>query len=206
LDIHDLIPLAEALIFAADGPIKAERMAEALDVPLADIREAIEALEVDYAERPRGFFLQEVAGGYQLRTRPEYADYLRKLGRSRPFRFSRPALESLAIIAYRQPVTRSEIEYLRGVDSGSVLKTLLEKRLVRILGKKDVPGKPMIYGTTREFLELFGLPDLSSLPTLSEFSELAPDTETEALMESLPLLVDGEETGTQDGEAGTRDE
>lgn len=198
MDIHDLIPLAEALIFAADGPIKAERMAEALEIPLAEIKEAIEALEVDYAERPRGFFLQEVAGGYQLRTRPEYADYLRKLGRSRPFRFSRPALESLAIIAYRQPVTRSEIEYLRGVDSGSVLKTLLEKRLVRILGKKDVPGKPMIYGTTREFLELFGLPDLSSLPTLSEFSELAPDTETEALMESLPLLVDGEETGTRD--------
>ena len=200
MDIHDLIPLAEALIFAADGPIKAERMAEALDVPLADIREAIEALEMDYAERPRGFFLQEVAGGYQLRTRPEYADYLRKLGRSRPFRFSRPALESLAIIAYRQPVTRSEIEYLRGVDSGSVLKTLLEKRLVRILGKKDVPGKPMIYGTTREFLELFGLPDLSSLPTLSEFSELAPDTETEALMESLPFLVEGEENGRQETE------
>jgi len=200
LDIHDLIPLAEALIFAADGPIKAERMAEALDVPLADIRGAIEALEVDYAERPRGFFLQEVAGGYQLRTRPEYAEYLRKLGRSRPFRFSRPALESLAIIAYRQPVTRSEVEYLRGVDSGSVLKTLLEKRLVRILGKKDVPGKPMIYGTTREFLELFGLPDLSSLPTLTEFSELAPDTETEALMESLPLLVDGEEAGGQETE------
>jgi segregation and condensation protein B len=198
LDIHDLIPLVEALIFAADGPIKTERMAEALEIPLAEIKEAIEALEVDYAERPRGFFLQEVAGGYQLRTRPEYADYLRKLGRSRPFRFSRPALESLAIIAYRQPVTRSEIEYLRGVDSGSVLKTLLEKRLVRILGKKDVPGKPMIYGTTREFLELFGLPDLSSLPTLSEFSELAPDVETEALMESLPLLVDGEETGTRD--------
>ncbi len=198
MDIHDLIPLAEALIFAADGPIKAERMAEALDVPLTDVREAITALEVDYAERPRGFFLQEVAGGYQLRTRPEYADYLRKLGRSRPFRFSRPALESLAIVAYRQPVTRSEIEYLRGVDSGSVLKTLLEKHLVRILGKKDVPGKPMIYGTTREFLELFGLPDLSSLPTLSEFSELAPDAETEALMESLPLLVDGEESGPRD--------
>ncbi len=198
MDIHDLIPMAEALVFAADGPIKAERMAEALDVPLTDIREAIEALEVDYAERPRGFFLQEVAGGYQLRTRPEYADYLRKLGRSRPFRFSRPALESLAIIAYRQPVTRSEIEYLRGVDSGSVLKTLLEKHLVRILGKKDVPGKPMIYGTTKEFLELFGLPDLSSLPTLSEFSELAPDAETEGLMEDLPLLVDGEESGPRD--------
>lgn len=198
MDIHDLTPLVEALIFAADGPIRIERMAEVLDLPPADIREAVAALQADYAERRRGFFLQEVAGGYQLRTHPEYADFLRKLGRSRPFRFSRPAMESLAIIAYRQPITRAEIEYLRGVDSGSVIKTLLEKRLVRILGKKDVPGKPMIYGTTREFLELFGLPDLSSLPTLSEFSELAPDAETEALMETLPLLVDGEETGTRD--------
>ena len=121
-----------------------------------------------------------MAGGYQLRTRPEYADYLRRLGHSRPFKFSRPALETLAIIAYRQPVTRSEIEYLRGVDSGSVLKTLLEKRLLRILGKKDVPGKPMIYGTTREFLELFGLPDLSALPTLREFSELVPEQDNGA--------------------------
>jgi segregation and condensation protein B len=181
LDILELTPLVEALIFAADGPIKAERMAEALETDQDDIMSAIKALEEDYAEQPRGFFLQEVAGGYQLRTRPEYADFLRKLGHSRPFKFSRPALETLAIIAYRQPVTRSEIEYLRGVDSGSVLKTLLEKRLVRILGKKDVPGKPMIYGTTREFLELFGLPDLSSLPTLKEFSELLPSEEDAAV-------------------------
>jgi segregation and condensation protein B len=101
-------------------------------------------------------------------------------------------MESLAIIAYRQPVTRSEVEYLRGVDSGSVLRTLLEKRLVRILGKKDVPGKPMIYGTTREFLELFGLPDLAALPTLREFSELAPDEENEAVMADLPLLEGGD--------------
>jgi segregation and condensation protein B len=151
---------------------------------------AIEELEVDYAERPRGFFLQKVAGGYQLRTCPEYADYLRKLGHNRPFKFSRPALETLAIIAYRQPVTRAEIEYLRGVDSGSVLKTLLEKHLARILGKKDVPGKPMIYGTTREFLELFGLPDLAALPTLREFSELIPDENSESVAIDLPLLVD----------------
>lgn len=190
LDILELTPLVEALVFAADGPIKAERMAEALDVPQADVLAAIAALEQDYAERPRGFFMQLVAGGYQLRTRPEYADYLRKLGHSRPFKFSRPALETLAIIAYRQPVTRAEIEYLRGVDSGSVLKTLLEKRLLRILGKKDVPGKPMIYGTTREFLELFGLPDLSALPTLREFSELVPEQENDTDMESLPLLID----------------
>ncbi len=190
MDTLELTPLVEALIFAADGPIKVERMAEALDLPQADIMAAIGALEKDYAERPRGFFLQLVAGGYQLRTRPEYADSLRKLGRSRPFKFSRPALETLAIIAYRQPVTRAEIEYLRGVDSGSVLKTLLEKRLLRILGKKDVPGKPMIYGTTREFLELFGLPDLSALPTLREFSELVPEQDNGADVEALPLLID----------------
>jgi len=190
LDILELTPLVEALIFAADGPLKAERMAEALDIDQTEIMAAIEALEVDYAERPRGFFLQEVSGGYQLRTRPEYADFLRKIGHSRPFKFSRPALESLSIIAYRQPVTRSEVEYLRGVDSGSVLKTLLEKRLIRILGKKDVPGKPMIYGTTREFLELFGLSDLTALPTLREFSELAPEEENGEFLAGLPLLVD----------------
>ncbi|MEJ2519699.1 MAG: SMC-Scp complex subunit ScpB, partial [Desulfuromonadales bacterium] len=190
MDIHELTPLVEAMIFAADGPLQDERMAQALDLPVAEIRSAIAALEADYAAQPRGFFLQQVAGGYQLRTHPEYAEALRKLGRSRPFRFSRPALETLAIIAYRQPVTRAEIEYLRGVDSGSVLKTLLEKHLVRILGKKDVAGKPLIYGTSQDFLELFGLADLSSLPTLSEFSELAPDEDAIAMMDSLPLLVD----------------
>lgn len=200
LDILELTPVIEAMVFAAEGPIKTERMAEVLDLPQKEIKAALEALEVDYEERPRGFFLQEVAGGYQLRTRPEYADYLRKLGRSRPFKFSRPALESLAIIAYRQPVTRSEVEYLRGVDSGSVLKTLLEKHLIRILGKKDVPGKPMIYGTTKEFLELFGLADLSSLPTLKEFSELAPGEESNDLAESLPLLVDADDVAEEAGE------
>ncbi len=204
LDILELTPLVEALIFAADGPIKAERMAEALDVPPAEVLAALDALTVDYAEHPRGFFLQQVAGGYQLRTRPEYADYLRKLGHSRPFKFSRPALETLAIIAYRQPVTRSEIEYLRGVDSGSVLKTLLEKRLLRILGKKDVPGKPMIYGTTREFLELFGLPDLSALPTLREFSELVPDQDNGSDAGALPLL-DDEEIFADDSDAASQD-
>ena len=101
LDILELTPIVEALIFAADGPIKVERMAEALDTTLEEVMSAIEVLEVDYAEHPRGFFLQEVAGGYQLRTCPEYADYLRRLGHSRPFRFSRPAMETLAILAYR---------------------------------------------------------------------------------------------------------
>jgi len=193
LDIHELKPLVEALVFAADGPLKTERIAEVLDVDPSVVAESLSALEHDYTESGRGFFLQQVGGGYQLRTRPEYADYLRRLGRNRPFKFSRPALESLAIIAYRQPITRAEVEYLRGVDSGSVIKTLLEKRLVRILGKKDVPGKPMIYGTTRQFLELFGLPELSALPTLREFSELLPEQEFVEGGESL-LLVDTAES------------
>jgi segregation and condensation protein B len=170
-------PLLEALLFGADGPLRLERLAEILEVERTLVAILLQELQAEYATQPRGFFLQEVAGGYQLRTRPEYADYLRRLGRTRAFKFSRPALETLAIIAYRQPATRTEIEYLRGVDSGSVLKTLLDKHLVRILGKKDVPGKPAIYGTTREFLELFGIPDLAALPTLKEFSELAADND-----------------------------
>lgn len=200
LDTPELVPLVEALIFAADGPIRAERLVEALEVEPEQVAAAIAALVADYTERPRGFYLQEVAGGFQLRTRPEYADTLRKLGRSRPFRFSRPALETLAIVAYRQPVTRTEIEYLRGVDSGSVLKTLLEKHLVRILGKKDVPGKPMIYGTTREFLELFGLPDLAALPTLREFGELAADENGDLFAGNLPLLVEEADASDDSGD------
>lgn len=182
----DLKPLVEALLFGADGPLRIDRLAEVLEVDRTAVGEVLRALQAEYDEQARGFFVQEVAGGYQLRTRPEFADYLRRLGRTRPFKFSRPALESLAIIAYRQPVTRAEIEYLRGVDSGSVLKTLLDKHLVRILGKKDVPGKPAIYGTTREFLELFGLADLAALPTLKEFSELAESADMDEAAAVLP--------------------
>lgn len=206
LDMPELVPLVEALIFAADGPLRAERLAEILELGVEDVAAAISALQDDYAEQPRGFHLQHVAGGWQLRTRPEYADHLRKLGRNRPFRFSRPALETLAIVAYRQPVTRTEIEYLRGVDSGSVLKTLLEKHLVRILGKKDVPGKPMIYGTTREFLELFGLSDLAALPTLREFGELVTEEEQGFFGENSPLLVDAAEPLAASGDGADEDE
>ncbi|MBW2520292.1 MAG: SMC-Scp complex subunit ScpB [Deltaproteobacteria bacterium] len=207
MDIHELKAVVEALIFASESPIKLERLAEVLDLNPAEVSQALDALQDDYTQHPRGFFLQNVAGGYELRTRPEYADHLRRMGRSRPFRFSRPAMETLAIIAYRQPVTRAEIEYLRGVDSGSVIKTLLEKRLVRILGKKDVPGKPMIYGTTKEFLELFGLPDLSALPTLREFNELIPEDGFEEITVDgdLPLLAeegDDRESVLPDSDSG----
>lgn len=167
--------IVESLIFVSDLPITMDRLCAVLEEhERGDIRVAVEALKEDYRQVERGIFLDEVAGGYQFRSRPENADYLRRLTRSKTVKFSPSALETLAIIAYRQPITRAEVEYLRGVDSGGVLKTLLEKKLLRILGKKDIPGKPLIYGTSREFLELFNLKDLSSLPTLKEIQELAP--------------------------------
>jgi len=177
LDTSELKRIVEALLFVSDAPLKLERLIEITGGERAQVKQALEQLSGEMQEGGRGIQLAEVAGGFQLRSKPECAEWIRMLGSTRPFRFSRAALESLAIIAYRQPITRAEIDYLRGVDSGGVVKTLLDKRLIRILGKKDVPGRPLIYGTTREFLELFGLHDLSALPTLKEFSELVLDDE-----------------------------
>ena len=180
MDISEQRKHIEALVFVSETPLKAERIAEILEIKNSEVMKSLQELAGLYAQKESGLQLEEVAEGFQFRTRPESADYIQKLIHSRPYRFSRAALETLAIIAYRQPVTRAEVEYLRGVDSGGVFKTLLEKQLIRILGKKDVPGRPLIYGTTREFLEFFGLRDLSTLPTLKEFSELTPESlETE---------------------------
>lgn len=175
MDTPELKPILESLIFSAEAPLRLDRISEVLEVEKGRVQQALQALQAEYDSAERGLQLVEVAGGYQFRTRPQHAEWVRRLGRSRPFRFSRAALESLAIIAYRQPITRAEVEYLRGVDSGGVLKTLLDKHLVRILGKRDIAGRPLIYGTTREFLELFGLRDLSGLPALKEFSEIVSE-------------------------------
>lgn len=175
LATSDIRKHIEALIFVSESPLKADRIAEILELKKSDIKEELAALQSEYGEAGRGILLEEVADGFQFRTRQECADVIQKLVKTRPFRFSRAALETLAIIAYRQPVTRAEVEYLRGVDSGGVFKTLLEKQLIRILGKKDVPGRPLIYGTSKEFLEFFGLRDLSALPTLKEFSDLSSE-------------------------------
>lgn len=194
LDTNELKPIVESLVFAAEAPLRAERIAEAVDVDRGAVVQVLRELEEEYRQSRRGFVLSEVAGGFQFRTRPEHAEWVRRLSRTRPFRFSRAAMETLAIIAYRQPITRAEIEYLRGVDSGGVLKTLLDRHLVRILGKRDIAGRPMIYGTTREFLELFGLRDLSALPTLKEFSEIAVEPEAaEAEAASGETVEDGSE-------------
>lgn len=180
-----------ALIFAAEGPLSLERLALLLDCARSDLRPIIEDLQDLYPLEQGGFYLAEVAGGYQFRTDPDLAPWLAKLTRERPFRFSQAALETLAMIAYRQPVTRGEIEYLRGVDSGGVVKTLLDKGFLRILGKKDVPGRPLMYGTSRHFLEFFGLKDLGGLPTLKEFSALDPVAETISAPETGQLETAG---------------
>jgi len=176
LDTSDLSKHVEALIFVSETPIKFERIVEILESGRDEVRAALAAVSARHDVAGSGLRLEEVADGFQFRTLQESSVYIQQLVRTRPFRFSRAALETLAIIAYRQPVTRAEVEYLRGVDSGGVVKTLLEKQLIRILGKKDVPGRPLMYGTSRDFLEFFGLRDLSALPTLKEFSELTPES------------------------------
>ena len=179
--------VVESLLFVADTPLTLDRLCSILEEhDRRDISAAVAELLAEYGEGTRGIYLAEVAGGWQLRSRPENADYLRRLNRSRPYRFSNSSLETLAIVAYRQPITRAEVEYLRGVDSGGVLKTLLEKKMLRILGKKDIPGRPLIYGTSREFLESFNLKDLASLPTLKEVQELTARDLLEQ-QEELPL-------------------
>jgi segregation and condensation protein B len=165
--------ILESLLFAAGEPVSVARLAAAIEgVSRAEVQQALGAIAREYGGQGRGIVLEEVAGGYQLRTPREHANYVRKLLAAKPPRLSRPLLETAAIIAYRQPITRPEIEQLRGVDSGAVLETLLERRLVRIAGRKEAPGRPMVYATTPEFLEVFGLKDLDSLPDLKEFREI----------------------------------
>lgn len=198
MDTIELKSILEALVFVSDVPVKAEKLAELLEQEPALVKSAMNELVEDYQQLGRGIQLISVAGGYQYRTAPDCSDWVRKLNRNKPFRFSRAAMESLAIVAYRQPVTRGEVEYLRGVDSGGVIKTLLDKRLIRILGKKEIAGRPLIYGTTKEFLEIFSLHSLSDLPTLKEFSELDIDLDKVG-PESTPAKLTAEEETVQPG-------
>ncbi len=160
------IDLVEALLFASDTPVEAERIQEVLELPSpAAARELVEALRARLDGEGRALQVLEAAGGFRLVTRPEVAPWLIKLARSRTrSRLSRPALETLAIIAYRQPVSRPEVDAIRGVNSEAVLDNLLERRMVRIGGRKESPGRPFLYETTREFLVAFGLRDLGDLP------------------------------------------
>jgi segregation and condensation protein B len=189
--------IVECLIFTAESALSLDRICDMLpEFERDDIRGALAELVGSHEGRDGGVQLAEVAGGWQFRTRPDYQQYVVRHIKTKASKFSQSALESLAIIAYRQPITRAEVEHLRGVDCGGVLKSLLEKRLVKILGKKDIPGRPLIYGTSKEFLEVFGLKDLKSLPTLKEIKALDDIPQYER-QEELPL--------GQDSEAATED-
>jgi segregation and condensation protein B len=174
LPAQQIRAVLEALVFASPQPITAKEITRVLQgVAREDWERELAALRADYARDERGLQLVDVAGGLQLTTRPEYNDWVRELVDPRtPTRLSIQALETLAVIAYKQPVTLPEIIALRGVKSGGVVKTLLEKRLIRITGRKEVVGRPMLYGTTRQFLLHFGLKDLGELPRIEEFAEV----------------------------------
>ncbi len=174
LPAREVRAIVEALVFAAPQPLSSREIGRVLGgVPTEDWQRALEELQADYARDERGLQLIEVAGGWQITTRPEYNDWVRELlDPKTPTRLSIQALETLAVIAYRQPATLPEIIELRGVRSQGVVKTLLEKRLIRITGRKEVVGRPMLYGTTKQFLLHFGLKDLDELPQIEEFAEV----------------------------------
>ena len=169
MDDFEIKSLLESLFFVSDSPIRLETLVEILPESSQEaILEGIHQIQVDYENPSRGIELAEIAGGYQIRTKSRWAEWVNRLKRAKAVKLSQPALETLAIIAYRQPIIRPSIEEVRGVDSGSVLHTLLEKGLIKTMGRKDLPGRPIVYGTTKAFLELFSLNTLSDLPSLKE--------------------------------------
>jgi len=188
--------IIEALLFTSDKPLSARDIHACLvDETSAGIRQALKELQAEYDDMGRSFVLKEVAQSYQFRTKSEYAPFILQMLKTSPSRLSRAALETLAIIAYKQPILRQEIERLRGVDVGGILKTLMEKGLIKIMGRKNLPGRPLIYGTTRKFLEVFELKNIDSLPKLKEIKDFGIDEAGTKmpLKEVLPDETSGEE-------------
>lgn len=171
--MSELKAIIEALIFASPEPVTLKALQKLLDTePPEDVEAAVEALKQDY-DRPGGLQFVEVAGGFEIVTRPELHEWVRRLFHERTTqKLSVAALETLAVVAYRQPVTGPEITEIRGVNTAGVLSTLVERRMIKVVGRKQVVGRPFLYGTTREFLERFGLNDLSDLPKVEDASEL----------------------------------
>jgi len=171
--IAEIVSITEALIFVADEPITVKTLADVLEEDRETIEAAVEELKAEYEMREGGLQLREIAGGWQISTRTEYHEEVRKFLKTRPSaKLSLAALETLAVIAYKQPVTVPEILEIRGVQSASAIKTLLEKRLIVMKGHKETVGRPMLYGTSKDFLIQFGLKDLSELPSIEDFEDL----------------------------------
>ena len=184
--MDDIKNIIESLLFVADEPLSIDRFKNIIgQVQTNEIRQALEELGVDYEARQGGFYLNQVAGGYQIRTRSEYMQWIKRLLQPKPLRLSKAALETLAIIAYKQPVIRSDVEHIRGVDCGGVLRVLLERKFIRVLGRREIAGRPLIYATTKRFLEVFDLKNLKDLPTPKEIEEFGS-----ALSENMDAAAD----------------
>jgi len=194
MDSFEIKPILESLFFISDSPIRVETLVEILPESNKEaILEGIRQIQAEFEDRSKGIELIEIAGGYQFRTKPSWAGWVNRLKKAKAVKLSQAALETLAIVAYRQPVIRPAIEEVRGVDSGSVLHTLLEKGLIKMMGRKDLPGRPSVYGTTKTFLELFSLNALSDLPNLQEI-EPPPAPAERPLEEIIPQEKSEEET------------
>ena len=190
-----LLSIIESMLFSTDRPVSVatiKAIFKGTNIRTKDINRALDLLASEFASPTRGVSLEEVNGGYQLRTKSDNAEFLRRLAKVRPFRLSGPALETMAIVAYKQPITKHEIDEIRGVESGHLLRALMERGLVCFIGKSDLPGKPMTYGSTRKFLEIFGLRNIRELPTLGEIDELLPEGigEVEEERETLSDITD----------------
>jgi segregation and condensation protein B len=206
MEARELRAIIEALLFVSAEPVPLDRLMVALGtISKPEVRQALQSLREELDREGRGVQLVEVAGGWQIVTRLEYAPWIKRLAKAKAApKLSRSGLESLAIIAYKQPIVRAEIEQIRGVEVSGVLRTLLERKLIRMVGRKDVPGRPIMYGTTKLFLQQFGLSDLAQLPPLREFKELG---EAEQAMlpvdEGLPIgESDAVPAGASDASAG----
>ena len=192
----EIKPILESLFFVSDSPIRLETLVEILPESNKEtIIEGIRQIQAEYENPSKGIELTEIAGGYQFRTKPDWAGWVGRLKKVRAIKLSQAALETLAIVAYRQPVIRPAVEEIRGVDSGSVLHTLMEKGLIKMMGRKDLPGRPIVYGTTKAFLELFGLNTLSDLPSLKE---IEPPPAPEAIAQEEILKTGAEEIAPYD--------
>ncbi len=164
----------EGVIFAQPEPSTVEGLSRVLEgIPVERIQVVVNELEEEYRLRARGFVLVQVAGGYQFRSLPSAAPWILEMKRMKPARLSRATLETLSMIAYNQPITRNNIEQIRGVESSAIIRNLMERDLVIVVGKKDIPGRPLLYGKSKRFLEIFGLPDLASLPALPEIETMS---------------------------------
>jgi len=195
--MDNLKNIIESLIFVSKEPVSVNQLLKILpDTSAKEIKQSLDELVSEYENKKGGFYLREVAGGYQFRSSPEYKEWISLLVQPSPLRLSKPALETLAIIAYRQPIIRTDIEHIRGVDSGGIIRTLMERKLIRSLGRKDIPGRPLIYATTKQFLEVFDLKDLKDLPSLKEIEEFGK--QSKALSEENQTESGAEETGTED--------